>query len=86
VNGCPWSFDGYASDDLFAIPLECAQPYTSLIVQEVLYDPGIDITRLSVGAVSFDRANGLLYVIGCLADGDKSGVHVRRVGADKALP
>lgn len=61
------------------------QPYASLSLQEVLYDPDIDITRYRrdlVGAAAFDRANGLLYVIERLADGDKSVVHVWRVGAE----
>ncbi|MFH1685557.1 MAG: hypothetical protein ABH983_04580 [Candidatus Micrarchaeota archaeon] len=59
------------------------QPYAIMNINEYLYDPGYDYERgkmYSLGAVTFDRENGLLYVFERLADEDeKSIVHVWEV-------
>ncbi|MFC1923113.1 hypothetical protein ACFLY4_07475 [Chloroflexota bacterium] len=55
------------------------QPYASLSLDEYLYDPGFDYERQKrylVGAASFDRENGYLYIMERRADEEKSVVHV----------
>lgn len=56
------------------------QPYATLSLDETLFDPGFDYERgkrYLVGAMAFDRVNGLLYVVERLADdGDRSLIHV----------
>jgi len=56
------------------------QPYASMSLDEFLFDPGFDYERgkrYLVGAIAFDRANGLLYIIERLADeNERSLVHV----------
>jgi hypothetical protein len=55
------------------------QPYASLTIDEYLFDPGFDYERQKrylVGAISFDRTNGYLYIVERRADEDKSIVHV----------
>jgi hypothetical protein len=56
------------------------QPYATLDVDEHLYHVESSQQWHHVGAASFDRERGLLYVFEPLADGDKSLVHVWRVG------
>ncbi len=59
------------------------QPYASLEIDSYLFDPGFDHKREKrylVGAAAFDRARGLLYLFERRADGDKSIVHVFKVG------
>jgi len=59
------------------------QPYAIMDLNEYLYDPGYDYERgkmYSLGAATFDRDNGLLYIFERLADEDeKSIVHVWEV-------
>jgi hypothetical protein len=58
------------------------QPYATLSLDPYLFDPGFDLERdkrYLVGALAFDRVNGILYVVERRADGDKSLVHVFRV-------
>jgi len=55
------------------------QPYASLALDDLLYDPGFDhenYKRYLLGAAAFDRENGLLYLVERQADGDKSLIHV----------
>ncbi len=65
------------------------QPYASLDLDEHLYlnPPEWDLQtvgwgdqrRYRIGDVTFDRANGLLYVLELSADGPKPIVHVWRL-------
>jgi len=59
------------------------QPYVIMDLNEYLYDPGYDYERgkmYSLGAATFDRSNGILYIFERLADEDeKSIVHVWEV-------
>jgi hypothetical protein len=60
------------------------QPYASLNIDPYLFDPGYEHERKKrylVGAASFDRSNGFLYVFERRADEDKSLVHVWKVSA-----
>jgi hypothetical protein len=55
------------------------QPYAVLVLDDFLLKPRLDPSiykRDLVGAVAFDRENGLLYLIERLADEYKSVVHV----------
>jgi hypothetical protein len=56
------------------------QPYATLSLDEVLFDPGFNYERgkrYLVGAMAFDRGNSLLYIVERLADdGDRSLIHV----------
>jgi hypothetical protein len=61
------------------------QPYATLALDALLYDPGFDYEnskRYLLGAAAFDRQRSLLYLIERRADGDKSLVHVFQVAAD----
>jgi len=61
------------------------QPYASLPIDDVLYDPGFDYEnykRYLLGAAAFDREHGLLYLVERRADGDKSLIHVFRMPQD----
>lgn len=91
-----WWSEGIEAQIIFYDPADLAavahgdmesyepQPYTSLNIDEYLFDPGFDLERgkrYLVGAVSFDRARGLLYVFERMADeNEKSLVHVWKVG------
>jgi hypothetical protein len=65
------------------------QPYAALDIDDLLYfnPTGTDLDmvgegdqrRFRIGDVSYDRANGLLYVLEQFADGAKPVVHVWRV-------
>ncbi len=78
----------YNPDDLAAVArgeMETwePQPYATMLIDDYLFDPGFDHERAKrylVGACSFDRENGLLYVFERMAEEDeKSLVHVWRV-------
>ena len=55
------------------------QPYAALNIDEYLYHIESGQQKEHVGAASFDRQRGLLYVFEPFADGDKPLVHVWRV-------
>jgi len=55
------------------------QPYAALNIDSTLYNIDEHIIFYDVGAASFDRQRGILYVFEPLADEDKSIVHVWRV-------
>ena len=91
---CPdrgWWCTGFEGQILFYNPADLAavaqgemetwepQPYATLGIDEHLYNITSDQQKAHVGAASFDRERGLLYVFEPLADGDKSLVHVWRV-------
>ncbi|UCH87410.1 MAG: hypothetical protein JSU97_03195, partial [Dehalococcoidia bacterium] len=91
-----WWSTGFEGQIIFYDPAELAavargemepyepQPYATLQIDEYLYD--IDFTEpwYHVGAASFDRERGLLYVFEPLADEDKSLIHVWEVAAEEA--
>ena len=56
------------------------QPYATLDIDSFLYHIQSNRQWYHVGAASFDRERGLLYVFEPLADEDKSLIHVWRVG------
>ncbi|MBN2503178.1 MAG: right-handed parallel beta-helix repeat-containing protein [Anaerolineales bacterium] len=63
------------------------QPYATLDLTPYLYAPELnhgEYKRDLIGAIAFDRANGLLYVIERLADEYKSVIHVFQVTASPA--
>jgi len=80
----------YNPDDLAAVAqgdMESwePQPYVSLALDDLLYDPGFDhenYKRYLLGATAFDRENSLLYLVERQADGDKSLIHVFQIQAD----
>jgi hypothetical protein len=55
------------------------QPYATLDIDQYLYHIESSQQWFHVGASSFDREHGLLYVFEPMADNDKSLVHVWRV-------
>ncbi len=58
------------------------QPYAVLVLDDYLLDPSLDFMEYKrdlVGAVAFDRANGLFFLIERLADEYRSVVHVWRI-------
>ena len=58
------------------------QPYATLDINDVLFDPGFDFPRYkrwSLGAVCFDREHDHLFITERRADEDKSLVHVWQV-------
>ncbi len=61
------------------------QPYASLDIDDYMFDPGFNHKRgkqETVGAVSFDRKRGILYIFEKRADGNKSIVHVFKIKAN----
>jgi hypothetical protein len=90
-----WWSEGIVAQIIFYDPADLAgvangdmetyepQPYASLDIDEYLFDPGFNYERgkrYLVGAVSFDRERGFLYVFERMADEDeKSIVHIWRV-------
>lgn len=56
------------------------QPYAVLPLDAVLYHVDSTQQKHHLGAATFDRENGLLYVMEPLADEDRSVVHVWKVG------
>jgi len=92
---CPdrgwWStvFEGqiifYDPADLAAVARDAMetwepQPYATLNIDEYLYHLESSQQKHHLGAASFDRERGLLYVFEPLADGDKSLIHAWRIG------
>jgi len=60
------------------------QPYATLDINDVLFDPGFDFPRYkrwSLGAACFDKEHGHLFIIERRADEEKSLVHVWQVQA-----
>jgi hypothetical protein len=58
------------------------QPYATLSIQDVLFDPELDPARYKrdfVGAAAFDRSSGILFIIERLGDEYKSVIHVWQV-------
>ena len=61
------------------------QPYATLSLQDVLYEPELNFgeyKRDLVSAAAFDREHGLLYIIERLADEYRSVIHVWRVNGE----
>lgn len=56
------------------------QPYAEMQIDEYLYHITSEQQYSHVGAVDYDPARGILYLFEPLADGDKSLVHVWKVG------
>jgi hypothetical protein len=56
------------------------QPYATLDIDEHLYHVESGQQKYHVGAASFDREQGLLYIFEPLADEDKPLVHVWKIG------
>jgi len=55
------------------------QPYASADIDQYLFDPGYDHKRKKrylLGAIAFDRARRLLYVIERRAEEERSLIHV----------
>ncbi len=86
-----WWSDRFVGQILFYDPTDLAavargemetwdpQPYARLDVDEYLYHVESSQQKHHLGAASYDRERGLLYVFEPLADGDKPLVHVWRV-------
>ncbi|HUT71732.1 MAG TPA: hypothetical protein VMW89_13750 [Desulfatiglandales bacterium] len=74
----------YNPDDLAAVAhgtmkLYEPQPYASADIDQYLFDPGYDHKRKKrylLGAIAFDRARRLLYVIERRAEEERSLIHV----------
>jgi hypothetical protein len=89
-----WWSDAFVGQILFYDPADLAavargdmephepQPYATLDIDEYLYHVESSQQKYHVGAASFDRERGLLYVFEPLADADKSLVHVWQVAAE----
>ena len=86
-----WWSDSFAAQIIFYDPADLAavaagekepfepQPYATLDIDEHLYHITSARQWHHIGAASFDRERGLLYVFEPLADEEKSVVHVWRV-------
>jgi len=86
-----WWSTGFEGQIIFYDPADLAavargeietwepQPYATLNVDEYLYHIESGQQKHHLGATSFDRERGLLYVFEPLADGDKPLIHVWRV-------
>lgn len=86
-----WWSDRFVGQILFYDPADLAtvargemetwapQPYATLEIDEYLYHVESEQQKHHVGAASFDRERGLLYVFEPLVDKDKPLVHVWRV-------
>ena len=58
------------------------QPYAALDLDEVLLAPELDLENYKrdlLGAMAFDRANGLIYLVERLADEYRSVIHVWKI-------
>ena len=87
-----WWSDSFVGQMLFYDPADLArvaqgelgpwdpQPYAVLDVDKWLYHVTGSQQKYHLGAASFDRLHGLLYVLETLADEDRPLVHVWRVG------
>lgn len=61
------------------------QPYAVFDLSPYLFDPELnyeEYKRQLVGAMAFDRENGLIYVVERLADEYKSVIHVFQIGGE----
>jgi hypothetical protein len=91
---CPergWWSSGFVGQIIFYDPADLAavangqketwepQPYATVAIDPYLYHVTSTQQKEHVGAASFDRQRGLLYVFEPLADGEKSLVHVWKV-------
>jgi hypothetical protein len=88
-----WWSDSFVGQILFYDPADLAavargemetylpQPYATLDIDDLLYHVGSEQQKYHLGAASFDRERGLLYVFEPFADGDGPLVHVWRVEA-----
>jgi len=86
-----WWSSGFGGQILFYDPADLAavaqgekepwepQPYATLDIDDYLYHVESAQQKYHLGAASFDRERGLLYVFEPLADGDKPLVHVWRI-------
>jgi hypothetical protein len=86
-----WWSDSFIGQILFYDPAELAavargdmepwgpQPYATLEIDEYLFHIESNQQKEHVGAASFDRKRGLLYIFEPLSDGDKSLIHVWKV-------
>ena len=94
---CPdrgWWSTGFEGQVLFYDPGDLAavaaghmeswepQPYAVMSIDDYLYNVQSSQQKSHVGAASFDRERGLLYVFEPLVDNDKSIVHTWRVKPD----
>ncbi len=92
-----WWSEGIKAQIIFYNPADLAdvakgtrkswepQPYASLDLTKYLFDPGFDYERQKrylVGGVSFDRERGILYIFERRGDGDRSLVHVFKIGSN----
>jgi hypothetical protein len=87
-----WWSTGFVGQFLFYDPADLAavaqglseswelQPYATMNVDNVLYHIESTQQKHHVGAMAFDRAQGLLYVAEPLADEDRPLLHVWEVG------
>jgi hypothetical protein len=88
-----WWSDAFVGQMLFYDPADLAavaggemethlpQPYATLEIDDHLYGIHSTQQKYHLGAASFDRERGLLYVFEPFADGDRPLVHVWRVAA-----
>jgi hypothetical protein len=86
-----WWSDRFVGQILFYDPSDLAavargemgtwepQPYAALEIDDVLYHIGSSQQKYHLGAASFDRERGLLYIFEPLVDEEKSLVHAWRV-------
>jgi hypothetical protein len=61
------------------------QPYALMDLSEYWYDPNIHLElykRDIAGSAAYDRENGLLFIVERLGDGDKSLIHVFKIGME----
>jgi len=94
-SDCPergWWSTGFEGQIIFYAPADLAavargemetwqpQPYATLNIDEYLYHLESSQQKHHLGAASFDRERGLLYVFEPLADGDKPLIHAWRTG------
>jgi hypothetical protein len=89
-----WWSEGVSAQILFFDPEELAsvaggelatwgpQPYASMAIDDVLFDPGMQVERYKrylLGAAAFDRERGLLYIMERNADEERSLIHVYEI-------
>lgn len=86
-----WWSTGFKGQIIFYKPADLAeaaagtmepyepQPYATLDIDEYLYSVNSTQQKEHVGAICFDRANGLLYIFEYLADNDRPLVHAWKV-------
>jgi hypothetical protein len=89
-----WWSEGVSAQILFFDPEELAavahddlatwepQPYATMAIDDVLFDPGVDLERYKrylLGAAAFDRERGFLYIVERNADEERSLIHVYKL-------